>query len=208
MTATGTRNRPMPAPLVLVGGLLAGAAWGAFARLWMRFISTDPGFTWSGTLTIVIGFAVVGLAQSGAYLGRRAGLSRPRLTALRIITVASLLFLGLAAGGPLVPTIIVAPLALTHREWAPWVRGLLGLIAAVPILRISVSLFDQLSPARATLAALWMLVIYAVIVWAATFSLAPQPDGWRAPRPARWLGTVGAVLAAAVDVLLVVTFEP
>ena len=35
--------------LLLVGGLVGGLLWGALARVWMRFISTDPEFTWDGT---------------------------------------------------------------------------------------------------------------------------------------------------------------
>ena len=50
--------------------------WGICARVWMRFIATDPEFTWAGTLFIVIGFGIAGLGQSGAYLGRRADLRR------------------------------------------------------------------------------------------------------------------------------------
>ena len=37
-------------PVVLIAGLAGGLAWGVFARVWMRFISTDPQFTWNGTL--------------------------------------------------------------------------------------------------------------------------------------------------------------
>ena len=43
-----------------MGGLAGGLAWGVIPRLWMRFISTNPEFTWSGTLFIVIGFGSPG----------------------------------------------------------------------------------------------------------------------------------------------------
>jgi hypothetical protein len=53
---------------------------------------------------------------------------------------------------------------------------------------------------RATVGFLWFLVIYAVIVWAARFTLAPQLDGWRAPVAVRAVGVavlaLGVVLAA------------
>src|ERR687898_224194 len=58
-----TRRR-LPGPVVLLGGLLGGVVWGIDARVWMRFISTDPEFTWSGTLFIVIGFGVAGLGEA------------------------------------------------------------------------------------------------------------------------------------------------
>ena len=76
-----------PWPFVLIGGLVGGLAWGTMARLWMRFISTNVEFTWGGTLFIVIGFGIAGLAQSGAYLGRRANLARPAMTVLRVVAV-------------------------------------------------------------------------------------------------------------------------
>src|SRR5918994_253213 len=82
-----TRRR-LPGPVVLLGGLLGGVVWGIDARVWMRFISTDPEFTWSGTLFIVIGFGVAGLGQAAGYLGRRAGLRRSRMTGLRLVTFA------------------------------------------------------------------------------------------------------------------------
>src|SRR5687767_10113733 len=81
-------------PLVLAGGLVGGVVWGLNARLWMRFISTNTEFTWSGTLFIVIAFGIVGLAQSGAYLARRADLGRRPMTVLRVVGVISLLPLG------------------------------------------------------------------------------------------------------------------
>jgi len=104
------------APIVLLGGLLGGLAWGINARVWMRFISADPEFSWTGTLFIVIGFGIAGLAQSGAYLGRRAGLRRPPMTVLRVVTFASLLPLGVAAGAPMFPAVVLARLAITHTD--------------------------------------------------------------------------------------------
>src|SRR3990172_3608722 len=86
--ATGRR---FPPPGVLIGGLVGGLIWGVDGRVWMRFISTDPEFTWAGTLFIVIGFGIAGLGQAGAYLGRRASLRRSRMTVLRVATFSILL---------------------------------------------------------------------------------------------------------------------
>ena len=41
-------------------GAFGGALLGVMARLWMRFISEDPEFTWNGTLFIIGGFATFG----------------------------------------------------------------------------------------------------------------------------------------------------
>ena len=39
-------------------GLALGAGWGVLARVWLRMISTNPEFSWSGTL-LIIGFSAL-----------------------------------------------------------------------------------------------------------------------------------------------------
>jgi hypothetical protein len=197
----GRPRRRLPWPVVLPLGLLAGWAWGINARVWMRFISTDPSFTWSGTLFIVNGFGIAALAQAGAYLGRRAELRRPWLTGVRVLTFIGLLPLGMAAGAMAFPTVVFAPLAIEHREWPRWWRGLIGLLALLPLGLVGWLLLDDLSVGRAAVGFVWFLALYAVIVWGAHFTLAPQRDGWRAPRAVRIAGA--AALAAAVLLLAV-----
>jgi hypothetical protein len=186
-------------PLVLIPGLVGGLAWGVFARVWMRFISTDPQFTWNGTLFIVIGFGIAGLAQSAAFLGRRANLRRRQMTALRVATFASLLPLGMAAGGPAFPIIVLAPLALTHIDWSRRTRVAVGAVALLPVLFVARILSGDLPVLRTVVGFMWFLVIYAGIVWAAGFTLAPQLDGWRAPRAVRVVGlaalSIGCLLS-------------
>lgn len=55
----------------LAGGLL-GTVWGVLARVFMRLVSTDPEFTWVGTLSIIGMSAVLG-AGLGAVHGARVG---------------------------------------------------------------------------------------------------------------------------------------
>jgi hypothetical protein len=194
-----------PGPLVLLGGLLAGFAWGIDARVWMRFISTDPEFTWSGTLFIVIAFGIVGLTQSGAYLGRRANLGRRLMTVLRVVGVISLLPLGFGAGASMLPTIILATLALTQRTWPRWLRGILAAVALLPALATALSFFGDLPLIRAAVGAIWFVGIYAGIVWAARYSLGPQLDGWRVPMAARVVGF--AALAPLILLAIMVTTQ-
>jgi len=169
---------------------MGGLAWGINARLWMRFISTDPEFTLSGTLFIVIGFGIAGLAQSAAYLGRRANLRRPAMTVLRVVALIGLLPLGGAAGASMFPTIILAALALTHQNWPRWLRGIVGAAALLPALVTARSFFNDLSVERGVAGVIWFLAVYAGIIWAARSSLGPQLDGWRASTPVRLLGVV------------------
>ena len=188
-----------------MGGLVGGLAWGINARLWMRFISTNPEFTWSGTLFIVIGFGVAGLAQSGAYLGRRASLTRPAMTVLRVVAVIGLLPLGVAAGASMFPTIILATLALTHHTWPRWLRGILAAVALLPAVATALSFFDDLSLMRAVVGVIWFIAIYAGIIWAARSSLGPQLDGWRVPTAARVLGV--AALAPLILLATMITTQ-
>lgn len=192
LTASGWAARP----LVLVAGLVVGLAWGINARLWMRFISTSVEFTWSGTLFIIIAFGIFGLAQAAAYLGRRASLPRRGLTPLRALGAISLLPLGFGAGASMIPTVILATLAWTHRAWPRWLRGTLAAVALTPAVATAASFFGDLPPIRAALGAIWLAVVYAVVIWAARSSLAPQEDGWRAPMAARVVGF--AALASLV----------
>lgn len=194
-----------PAAFVLIGGLAGGLAWGTIARLWMRFISTNVEFTWSGTLFIVIGFGIAGLAQSGAYLGRRANLARPAMTALRVVGVIALLPLGVAAGASMFPTIILATLALTHHTWPRWLRGIVAAVALLPTVATALSFFDDLSLIRAVVGVIWFLAIYAGIIWAARFSLGPQLDGWRLPMAVRVLGFVA--LAPLILLAILITID-
>ena len=63
--------------------LLVGV--GCLAASLVRFISEDPEFSWSGTLFIVGGFAVFGLAQSVVAVARRRLARRRMLTVFRAI---------------------------------------------------------------------------------------------------------------------------
>ena len=194
-----------PWAVVLLGGLVGGLAWGTIARLWMRFISTSVEFTWGGTLFIVIGFGIAGLAQSAAYLGRRAHLARQAMTALRVVAVIALLPLGVAAGGSMFPTVILATVALTHHAWPRWFRGIVAAVALLPTVATALSFFDDLSLERAALGVIWFLAIYAGIIWAARYSLGPQLDGWRVPIALRVLGVVA--LAPLVLLALQITMD-
>lgn len=58
-----------------VGGAL-GAAWGVLARIWMRLISSDPEFSWAGTLSILGLASVLGAGVGVVHVARRSGRSR------------------------------------------------------------------------------------------------------------------------------------
>lgn len=175
-------------PLLLGGGLIAGTVWGINARLWMRYITTDPEFTWGGTLFIVIGFAIVGSSQATAYVARRRISTRWKLTLARLATFAGLLPIFGAAGALMAPTVLLGALAASHPNWPNWFRVVLSIGAALPVGAVSVSVLADFSLPHALLAIVWLVTIYALIVWAAQATLAPQLDGWRPPTTVRFVG--------------------
>ena len=99
-------------------GLGLGAAWGVLARVWMRLISTDPEFSWSGTLFIVGLAALLGAGVGLVDAALRAGRSRW----WRLAVLPGLLLL-LGPGILLAPSFLVGGLAWRpHRTWLR-VRG-------------------------------------------------------------------------------------
>ena len=108
----------------VVSGALLGLSWGIAMRIWMRFVTTDPEFTWSGTGYILGATTLAGLLL-GLGWSRRAKSKGNwwRLTGL------SMLPLGVAAGGVMVPSVFLGALALGRRNWHRAVRGLLLAIA-------------------------------------------------------------------------------
>lgn len=194
--------RRMHPLLVLGGGLFAGAAWGAFARLWMRFIADDPEFTWAGTLGIVIGFGIAGLGQAGSYLAGRAGLRRGWRTLIRVLGVLSLLPLGVAAGGPMLPAVVLAAVVWSRPEWPGPARTAMAAVCAVPVVAVARIVAVGLGAGKAVVGIAWFLLVYVVIAWAARFTLGPQRDGWRPPMALRVVGVVAVVGVAALGVAL------
>jgi hypothetical protein len=90
----------------------------------MRFISTNPEFTWSGTGYILAATTLAGLLLGLGWARRaKAKGNRWRLTGL------SMLPLGMAAGGVMIPSVLLGALAIGRKNWHPAIRGLLLVIA-------------------------------------------------------------------------------
>lgn len=109
----------------IVSGALVGLAWGLSMRLWMRFISTDPEFSWSGT-----GYILGATTLAGLLLG--IGWAR-RLKAkgnLWRFTGFAMLPLGGGAGMVMIPSVLLGGIALGRKTWPTWVRAILLAIAA------------------------------------------------------------------------------
>lgn len=118
-------------------GLALGAVWGVAARAWMRVISTEPAFSWTGTLLLVGMSAVVGLALGLVHAARRRGTSRWWRVLYGLVRV---LFAG--AGLPLLPAVVLGGWGLRRRPPARAVAVLA--ILSAPVILVAIT-WDEVS---------------------------------------------------------------
>lgn len=160
----------------LAVGAVAGALWGVVARLFMRLLTDEPGFSWSGTL-FILGLATLAGACVGLVHGARTS---GRSGWWRLVAVPAL---ALFAG----PGVLLAPaavgMAAVLRGRAA-VRALGALVVAVsPAVAVATS---PTSPTTTQWVGLAVMVLSAApLGWA----LAQVVGRWR-PRP-----VVAAVVA-------------
>ncbi|MFN0029241.1 MAG: hypothetical protein ACKV2O_18960 [Acidimicrobiales bacterium] len=175
------------------GGLLLGVAMRGF----MRLVSDDPEFSWSGTIFVVMVFVIFGATQGLAGGGRRARLRRRWLTPLRLLGGLGMLVTMGAAGAIMAPTTLAGGLARHRHDWPRWARAALVLVAAANVTVVSVTtLSGQAAHIAPWLGVLLMVCCYGVVVQAAGQTLAPQQDGWRLPRWAKIMVAVSLVVPA------------
>jgi hypothetical protein len=168
---------------VIVMGTIGGFSLGIAARAWMRFISDDPEFSWSGTVFIVLGFTIFGLAQS---IGRLTSTSRRRWvpTVGRAIGIVGLLPLFVAAGGIMMPTVVAGGFAAARPEMTRRLRYVCLAIAAVPVLMVAnIIVTSRLGWSLHSLIGIAMVVVlYGVVVVIARPTFAARLDGRRVHR--------------------------
>lgn len=190
LRAVTTRSALWAVPAGLAGGIVLGIV----ARLWMRSISSDPEFSWAGTLFIVGAFAVAGLWQAAAWAARRAGWRRWVTTAVRTVAVIFTLPIFTGAGSIMLPTALAASLAAWRTDWPRALRVLLAVLAAPAALFVVSEIVAEFGWSPATLGRISLFAgIYVIVVTAVQPSVAPLADGWRVPRVIR----IGAVVVAA-----------
>jgi hypothetical protein len=113
-------------PRMAALGLVLGAAWGVLARVWMRLISTDPEFSWTGTL-MIIGFAA--LLGTGVGVVHAARVSGRRVWWTLAVVPGMVLFL--SPGMLLAPCFVLGGLAWGARGRVLRVVGWLTLLASI-----------------------------------------------------------------------------
>ena len=171
----------------------------------MRFVSTDHEFTWGGTLFIIFGFGIFGLAQGLALAGRRAGWRRPGLTVARVVGGIGMVPIFGGAGAIMIPTVLGGGLGWFRTDWSRWVRGLLIAVACLPPAFVFASgLAEDGWSIRLVVGSLLLLPLYGVIIRATRPTLAPQLDGWHLPRFVRFglaVVLVGFIALQIVSIL-------
>jgi hypothetical protein len=179
------------ATIRLVLGTVGGAALGVTARAWMRLVSDHPEFSWSGTVSIVIGFAVFGMLQGVAAIGRTRRRPWAR-RATRLAGVVGLLPLFVGAGGVMLPTVVGGGLALVRDDWPRRARALAGAVALAPVAFVAASLVHEGGRSLRVAAGTAGLVgLYATIAVVARPTFAPPPVPHRA---LRWAAGVALAL--------------
>lgn len=178
----------------------AGAALGVLSRCWMRLITEDPEFSWSGTIFIVLAFTIAGAGHGVGWAVRRAGVRRRWSTTARVAAGVLTLPIFAGAGAMMMPTVVGASLAGARKDWS-WAARLVAALVALPIpIIIAADLVDHGITLGVLLGVVLMVATYAVVVRSSFAITAPIADGWRMPRALRVLGLV----AAAIAVLFIV----
>ena len=184
--------------LIVAGGALGGFVLGIAARAWMRLISDDPGFSWSGTLFIIGGFTVFGLTQSIVAVTRRRTRRCGPLTIARTVGIIGMLPLFFAAGAVMLPTVVAGGLAVVRVDWTRAIRWIFVLFASVPVIFVGRDLIDTFGwSLHATAGVVAMLGVYGVIIWATRFTFTAPPAAWRLPTWAK----ITIIVALALLVL-------
>ena len=163
----------------IVAGALLGFMWGVVLRAWMRFISSSPEFSWSGTVFILLAATIVGATL---------GLARKRRNAGGVgwwrTSIVSLMLLG-AGGAVMWPSVVFGAAAIARRR-PVWLRSLLAVAAVgaqVPVVQESILGGSNLSAVGSVLAVGWYVPMLAIEAWAFSVVFAPAIDG--APVPSK-----------------------
>ena len=137
----------------------------------MRFVSTDPEFSWSGTGFILGAALLAGLGLGTAYAWSR----RSRRGWWRALGFP-LIFLGAGAGSIMLPGVIIGGLGMGRRTWPKWVRIVLLTVAIGGTLAlIGLTSEDGLGPVKTVVALAVFAVLHTIEMAAAGIVFAPGP---------------------------------
>jgi hypothetical protein len=150
---------------IILAAVFGGLLLGVVARLWMRWISTDPEFSWSGTGFIIGAFTIFTTTQATIYVFRRKVVTRRLTSVVRGVGTLFTLPLFTAAGAIMFPTVALTSIALWQKKMDRKVRiALFAIGSIIPILQIK-GFISDFGWTIATLGrALLFLAIYVIVV--------------------------------------------
>lgn len=176
-------------------GIGLGIAWGVAMRGWMRYISTEPDFSWAGTIFILGASAIVGgLLAFARHRRSVGGIGWWRLTMI------SLLMLG-AGGAVMWPSVVLGAIAFARKR-PPWLRFVLVLAALgaqYPVLQDTVLDNRSFGLVESVIAVAWYLPFLTAEAWAFSVVFTPRLTG--APIPGRLKAALIAVPVAMVSIM-------
>jgi len=187
-------------PQLVLAGAALGLTWGVLARLWMRLISTDPAFTWGGTIYILLAAMILGLGVGGAAAGRRS----PRRWARRVTRVLggiSLIFLSGAAGMIMVASVIPATLAVFERRWWKPVRIALLALSLLPLRAARTEIEKSGGTIKVTIATAIYLALASVVVIAWGSIVGSRRSRTGGLEPERRPDRVGGVVDSGLELI-------
>lgn len=168
----GGRRRPAVATVGLA--VLAAFAFTVPARAWMRLISSDPDFSWSGTIGIAVGFSILFTGAALNLAARRNGWSRRATWAVRILGAVLILPAFGGAGLLVLPTALLGGIAVARPDWG-WARIFPALLAVVALVLVATTIpGDGLAAGRAALGILLLPAFVWPLVLAARMPFVPR----------------------------------
>ncbi len=149
----------------------------------MRWISTEPEFSWAGSIFIVSGFTVFFTAHSTVLFAIRKVWSRSWLNVTRVGAVIFSLGIFVAAGGVMLPTVITLSLATGRTDWRRPIRLVLLMLGLIIPGFIARDIGSDFGYGIATAGRIILFaLIYFFVVAAARITAAPLADSWRMNR--------------------------
>lgn len=136
-TKNQNRFKQLSGPVFILSSAIGGVLLGVTARLWMRWISTDPEFSWGGTLGIIFSFTIFCTTQGLLFVMQRRGKSKILIRIFRGIAIFFTLPLFVAAGAIMFPVVLFGSLAYWRKTWPKWLRIILGTLSAIWAARVA-----------------------------------------------------------------------
>ena len=153
----------------IIVGLLGGAVWGAVLRAWMRFISTSPEFSWSGTLFIVGAAALAGLVVGVLWWRHLAGGSGW----WKLLVVGVLPVFG-GAGAVMLPSALLGAVGFGATRWPLAARAALVAVAVGGQYALFGAGGEAFPDGRVIPAVAWYTVMIGIQMWAMSVLFRPR----------------------------------